>query len=83
MQPGDTALLGEVPVQWIQERPEPQPPHLSTAAGRAATAAGLDLEDRALDPSASRFVPHASIEALLAQPYTLQDTRVARTGLHR
>jgi adenylate cyclase len=68
MQPGDTALLGEIPVRWIVECEEPVPAHLSTAAGARATAeARIALEDRALDPSASIFVPHASIEAMLAK----------------
>jgi adenylate cyclase len=66
MQPGDTALLGEVPVRWIEE--EVLPAHLTTAAGaKITTDVRVGMEDRALDPSASIFVPHASIEDMLAK----------------
>ena len=66
MQPGDTALLGEVPVRWIEE--EVLPTHLTTAAGaKITTDVRVGMEDRALDPSASIFVPHASIEDMLAK----------------
>jgi len=67
MHPGDTALLGEVPVQWLAGFEEAAPPHVITSVGRTTSEARIALEDRALDPSASIFVPHASIEALLAK----------------
>jgi adenylate cyclase len=64
MHPGDTALLGEVPVQWVAE--DLAPAHLATGI-RATSEVKIALEDRAFDPSASIFVPHASIEAMLAK----------------
>ena len=72
MRPGETALLGEVPVQWLDE-----PRALSgmyAASGIDATKACLEpriaLEDRAFDPSGSIMVPHASLEDLLAKHQT-------------
>ncbi|HEX7554496.1 MAG TPA: adenylate/guanylate cyclase domain-containing protein [Geothrix sp.] len=65
---GDTVLLGEAVVMWVPE------------GGMATTVVGLNvnlvpkaaiskiaLEDRAFDASGSIVVPHASIEAMLAQ----------------
>ena len=65
---GDTVLLGEAVVMWVPE------------GGMAATVVGLNLnlvpkaaiskialEDRAFDASGSIVVPHASIEAMLAE----------------
>jgi adenylate cyclase len=65
---GDTVLLGEAMVMWVPE------------GGMPATVVGLNinlvpkaaiskiaLEDRAFDASGSIVVPHASIEAMLAQ----------------
>jgi len=42
------------------------PAHLTTGI-RSTSEVKIALEDRALDPSASIFVPHASIEAMLAK----------------
>ena len=68
LRPGDTVLLGEVPVQWLDERTEaaPLPPTLQ-ATGRVGTEARIALEDRAFDASGSILVPHATIEAMLAR----------------
>jgi adenylate cyclase len=65
---GDTVLLGEAVVMWVPE------------GGMATTVVGLNvnlvpkaaiskiaLEDRAFDASGSIVVPHASIEAMLAE----------------
>ena len=69
MRPGDTALLGEIPVQWVMEAaktgaiplPVPPPPKGATESTK------ISLEDRAFDASGSIMVPHASLEALLAK----------------
>jgi adenylate cyclase len=63
LQLGDTALLGEVPVQWLSgpaETPAVPPAAVATKEARIA------LEDRAFDPSGSIMIPHASLEAMLA-----------------
>ena len=69
LQPGDVVLLGEVPVRWLEEAPEPDPaPEEGTRPpARAATEGRIALEDRAFDASGSILVPHASIEDLLAK----------------
>jgi len=78
MQPGDTALLGEIPVQWLAEADRPpavfstsgvaaQAAALQSAAGKGEKEARIALEDRAFDASGSIMVPHASLEALLAK----------------
>ena len=69
MRPGDTALLGEVPVQWIDEPKEASGIYPLTAAAlpKAATEARIALEDRAFDASGSIMVPHATLEDLLAK----------------
>jgi len=66
MQPGQVALLGEVPVHWLRE---PKFPTAALQAGAPAKGAEarIELEDRAFDPSASIMVPHASLEVLLAK----------------
>jgi len=68
LRPGDTVLLGEVPVKWLDERTEATsslPAALAT--GRGGTEAKIALEDRAFDASGSILVPHATIEAMLAR----------------
>jgi adenylate cyclase len=73
LKPGDTVLLGEVPVQWlVEEAPVPQaaatpPLPAALATGRGSTEAKIALEDRAFDASGSILVPHASLEAMLAK----------------
>jgi adenylate cyclase len=69
MQPGETALLGEIPLQWLVE-PERGTSQFSIHAAGApkpATEALIALEDRAFDASGSIMVPHASLEVLLAK----------------
>lgn len=69
MHPGDTALLGEIPVQWIDEPRVPTGifPLGGGSPPKGATESKIALEDRAFDASGSIMVPHASIEALLAK----------------
>ena len=70
MRPGETALLGEVPVQWLDERKDSTAMHAGTALGfgipRVGTESRISLEDREFDPSGSIMVPHASLDDLLA-----------------
>ena len=70
LKPGDTVLLGEIPVQWVNE-PEKTALLVSThgvpAQPRVGTESRIALEDRAFDASGSIMVPHASLEALLAK----------------
>jgi adenylate cyclase len=69
MRPGETALLGEVPVQWVKE-PGSSPSGTYTVPpslpAKGATESKIALEDRAFDASGSIMVPHASLEDLLA-----------------
>jgi len=68
MRPGDTVLLGEVPVQWLDEVKETTGALARTAGvPRPSTEARIALEDRAFDASGSIMVPHASLEDLLAK----------------
>jgi len=70
LHPGDTVLLGEIPVQWVPEGPAKtfasgiQP---TVMAPKGATESRIALEDRAFDASGSILIPHASLEAMLAQ----------------
>ncbi len=66
LRPGDTILLGEVPVQWLDEGVSaPTPPAL--VLSRPHTEARIALEDRAFDTSGSIMVPHSTLEDLLAK----------------
>jgi len=75
MRPGDTALLGEVPVLWVPVPTAPSPilPAIGNLTGtdtpvpKPPGEARIALEDRAFDASGSILVPHASIEAMLAK----------------
>jgi adenylate cyclase len=68
MHPGDTVLLGEVPVRWLDDSKDPATvPPAARSSGKWPTGALIALEDRAFDPSGSILVPHASIEAMLAK----------------
>ncbi|HLO68161.1 MAG TPA: adenylate/guanylate cyclase domain-containing protein [Holophaga sp.] len=67
LQPGDTVLLGEVPVQWIAEVPPIPAAALSTASGRGHLENRIEMEERAFDTSGSIMVPHATLEDLLAR----------------
>ena len=68
LHPGDTVLLGEIPVQWVPESPAKpfasgiQP---TVMAPKGATESRIALEDRAFDASGSILIPHASLEAML------------------
>jgi adenylate cyclase len=65
--PGDTVLLGEVPVQWIGEAPSGASQTASGPHGRAHTEARIAMEERAFDTSGSIMVPHTTLEDLLAR----------------
>jgi len=70
IQPGDTVLLGEVPVQWLSEVVEAPSSSFQTSSGVYAkphTEPKIALEDRAFDTSGSIMVPHATLEDLLAK----------------
>jgi adenylate cyclase len=67
VKPGDTILLGEVAVRWLEPAAEATPvlPALPTATRTAENR--IELEDRAFDASGSILVPHASLEDMLAK----------------
>ncbi len=78
---GDRILLGEILVKWVDG---PEAAHessgsisgtvsaaLKTAgAAKGTNPAKVALEDRAFDASGSIFIPHASLEKMLAEPPT-------------
>ena len=67
---GDTVLLGEIPVQWVQEVISVPSIAFQTGSGslsRSHTEPKISLEDRAFDTSGSIMVPHATLEDLLAK----------------
>ncbi|WP_257311063.1 adenylate/guanylate cyclase domain-containing protein [Geothrix fuzhouensis] len=68
LHPEDTVLLGEAMVRWVPDRASGGPasglnPALTSRSGTSR----ISLEDRAFDASGSILVPHASLEAMLAQ----------------
>jgi adenylate cyclase len=74
--PGDTILLGEAAVSWVQEggasAPAPaampsQTTGLNLLLVPKASVSRISLEDRAFDASGSILVPHANISEMLAQ----------------
>ncbi|NTV72892.1 MAG: GAF domain-containing protein, partial [Holophaga sp.] len=66
LKPGDTILLGEVPVQWVDDGTSVlAPPAL--VLSKPHTEARIALEDRAFDTSGSIMVPHSTLEDLLAK----------------
>lgn len=68
LHPGDTVLLGEAMVVWVPEgRLDVPTSGLNLNLLPKAVASRISLEDRAFDASGSILVPHASIEAMLAQ----------------
>jgi len=68
LHPGDKILLGEAEVIWVPEGGLPQPvTGLNLLLAPKAVASRIALEDRAFDASGSILVPHASLEAMLAQ----------------
>ncbi len=65
---GDKVLLGEAMVVWVPEGGVPLPvTGLNLTLAPKAVASRIALEDRAFDASGSILVPHASLEAMLAQ----------------
>nr|WP_320133051.1 adenylate/guanylate cyclase domain-containing protein [uncultured Holophaga sp.] len=76
--PGDLMLLGELPVRWIKEEPEPTAgpgtglfsPSSAAKSPKSATESKISMEDRAFDASGSIMVPHASLEDMLARHQT-------------
>ncbi|HET8900740.1 MAG TPA: adenylate/guanylate cyclase domain-containing protein [Holophagaceae bacterium] len=76
---GDRVLLGEILVKWV-DGPDAaaEPPGTISGTISAALKAGtkgtnpakVALEDRAFDASGSIFIPHASLEKMLAEPPT-------------
>ena len=86
LHPGDTVLLGEAVVKWVPDGgPAAVPGSTFTVAPRSGTSR-ISLEDRAFDASGSILVPHASLEAMLAQArakvekHGLADRAHFRTG---
>lgn len=69
LHPGDTVLLGEAMVVWVPEGTPAAPPvpGLNMTLAPKAGISRISLEDRAFDASGSILVPHASLEAMLAQ----------------
>jgi adenylate cyclase len=66
--PGDTVLLGEAMVRWVPDPASGAPTTgLNLALAPKAGTSRISLEDRAFDASGSILVPHASLEAMLAQ----------------
>lgn len=69
VKPGETVLLGEIPVQYlpevaVHEPKTPEPIQVNSSAH--ITHAQVEMEDRAFDTSGSILVPHASLETMLA-----------------
>ena len=71
---GDLILLGEIPVQLLLDKPQSpwaqgaaNPSMVSGLHSALPSIPRISLEDRAFDASGSILVPHASLEALLAQ----------------
>lgn len=77
---GDRILLGEILVKWVDgpaASQEAAPESLGTISAALKTGgakgtnpAKVALEDRAFDASGSIFIPHASLEKMLAEPPT-------------
>jgi len=70
MQAGDTVLLGEIPVVWEAEGAPAKsktPSSQSFIVPKEANESKISLVERPFDASGSIMVPHASLEAMLAQ----------------
>ncbi|MDR3683328.1 MAG: adenylate/guanylate cyclase domain-containing protein [Geothrix sp.] len=68
LHPGDKVLLGEALVMWLPEGGGTAPgAGLNMDLAPRAVASRISLEDRAFDTSGSILVPHASLEAMLAE----------------
>jgi len=69
---GDRIQLGEVEVQWVPEAKAYSSTDNATGgyqavAPKVGSESRISLEDRAFDASGSILVPHATLEAMLAQ----------------
>lgn len=68
LHPGDTVLLGEAMLMWVaDEGVAAATTGLNLLLAPKAAASRISMEDRAFDASGSILVPHASLEAMLAQ----------------
>jgi adenylate cyclase len=68
LRPGDTVLLGEAMLMWVpEEGPSAPTTGLNLTLAPRSVASKISMEDRAFDASGSILVPHASLEAMLAQ----------------
>jgi len=68
LHPGDTVLLGEAMLKWVaDESAVAATTGLNLTLAPKAVASRISMEDRAFDASGSILVPHASLEAMLAQ----------------
>jgi adenylate cyclase len=68
LHPGDVALLGEAKVVWMPEQGTTTlEAGLNLNLLPKAVSSRISLEDRAFDASGSILVPHASLEAMLAE----------------
>lgn len=71
VKPGDIIRLGELEVRWEPETMAPATtalPSFPSGIGlRTGTESRISLEDRAFDASGSIMVPHATLDAMLAQ----------------
>ena len=84
LHPGDTVLLGEAMVMWVQEGGAAAPTAgLNMTLAPKAVAPRISLEDRAFDASGSILMPHASLEAMLAQASGQQPAGEAVTLFQR
>ncbi|BDU75125.1 adenylate/guanylate cyclase domain-containing protein [Mesoterricola sediminis] len=67
LRPGDTILLGEVPIQWLAEAVPAPAGSLTTSTARPHAENRIEMEERAFDTSGSIMVPHTTLEDLLAR----------------
>ncbi len=86
---GDRILLGEILVRWV-DGPEGESPEISgsissalKSSAKATSPAKVAMEDRAFDASGSIFIPHASLEKMLAEPPTKTAGDVRQAFLQR
>ncbi|HEY3272042.1 MAG TPA: adenylate/guanylate cyclase domain-containing protein, partial [Geothrix sp.] len=68
LHPDDMVLLGEAMVRWVPDSVSVVPASgLNPALASRSGTSRISLEDRAFDASGSILLPHASLEAMLAQ----------------
>lgn len=80
IKPGDVICLGEVNVRWEPEASAPiRSGTQAVLVPKGTTESRIALEDRAFDASGSIVVPHATLEAMLAQHQTEQTKAEAGT----